>query len=517
MRAIDFFDQAAARFSDRVAVTHGASALTYGELDSIAASVANALLSCGLPKGSHIAILSPNDPLVLACQYGILRAGHVWVPTNYRNVRHDIITQFNKIDVAWLFYHSSLESMVEGMGAEAEVLRGMVPLDAPSGGRPALSDWCADHALPVPLPETAMDDVIFVGSTGGTSGGALKGVVHTNRSWELSIANFYALHHFEEPPVHLVVAPLTHAAGVFHWGMVGMGATHVLCPSADPATIFGMIEEHRVSILFLPPTIIYMLLAYPDIAKYDLSSLRYLALGSAPMSVQKLKEAAPVFGATLYQAFGSTETLILNACMTREQLAEAVASPALEHRLASVGRAGPLSQVAIMADNGDLLPPGERGEIVIRSGMVMHGYYKDEDRTLQSRAFGWHHTGDIGTIDEDGFIYLVDRKNDMIITGGFNVYPGEIEQVIMGHPSIEDCAVVGVPHEKWGEMVVAAVQLKPGAAFDEAGFMQFCREELGGVRAPKAVEVLGEMPRSPVGKTLRRVVRDQLTARSLPA
>ena len=509
MLAIDFFDQAVVHFPNRIAVTDGSLSFTYSEIDAIASDVANSLSSCGLKAGAHVAILSPNHPLVLACQYGILRAGCVWVPANYRNPPQDTVVQFAKLDVDWLFYHSSMQSYLDGIAAEVDQLTGLVPIDAPSGGRVSLADWCATFTSGASLPKRTMDDVMYVGSTGGTSGGGLKGVVHTNRSWEINIANYYAIHNFEKPPVHLVVAPLTHAAGVFHWGLVGKGATHVLCPSADPATILAMVERYCVTIIFLPPTIIYMLLAYPDLTKHDLSSLEYIAFGAAPMSVQKLKEAIAIFGPVLYQAYGSTETLIMNTCMTREDMAAASSTPELAHRLASAGREGPFSRVAIMSEDGRLLPAGERGEIVIRSGSIMREYYKDVEKSVQSRLFGWHHTGDVGLKDEDGFIYIVDRKNDMIISGGFNIYPSEIEQVILSHTAIQDCAVVGVPHEKWGEMVVAAVELKQNAVLDEAEFLSFCKTRLGSVKAPKAVEVLAEMPRSPVGKTLRRAVRER--------
>lgn len=509
MLAIEYVDRAVERFPHRVAVTDGELAITWGEMGDIVDRIARALVANGVRPGTHIAILSFNHPMVLACQYAILRAGCVWVPANPRNPAPDTAQQFAKLDVKWLFHHSGMEDYLDSVRGELAGIEGTVPIDAPSRGREEVNVWAASFTHAVTLPAGDMDDVIWIGSTGGTTSGQMKGAVHTNRSWEINLANFYVAHPFKAPPVHLVVAPLTHAAGVFHWGLMGREATHVICPSADPEMILSMIERHRATILFLPPTIIYMLLAHPRLQDFDLSSLEFFGFGAAPMSVEKLKEAVAVFGPCLYQAYGSTETLILNAYLTREELADAAANPARAHRLASIGREGPFSRIGIMDEEGALLPAGERGEIVMRSGSVLREYYKDPERTAQSRLFGWHHTGDIGYKDEDGFVYLVDRKNDMIITGGFNVYPAEIEQVVLAHPSVQDCAVVGVPDEKWGEMVIAAVELKAGAAFDSDAFLAFCRERVGGVKAPKRVEVLDIMPRSPVGKTLRRVVRDR--------
>lgn len=507
MLAIEYFDKAVALCPDRVAVTDGPTSHTFGEISSIASGVARALVAGGAAPGTRIAILSPNHPLVLACQYGILRAGCVWVPTNFRNPVSDTLAQIVTFDVKWIFHHSSLQADVDAIRREACGLDGVVVLDGEPSGATGLRSWVDAAPATVELPSMSMDDVIYLGSTGGTTGGGMKGVVHTNRSWEINIANSYSLFHFEAPVVHLVVAPLTHAAGVFHWTLVGRGATHVLCPSADPRTILAMVAEHRATFMFLPPTVMYMLLSYAGRADHDLTSLEYITIGAAPMSVDKLDEAVEAFGPIVCQAYGSTETLLMNMFLSREELAAAAREPALRHRLASVGREGPLLRVAIMADDGSLLPSGERGEIVMQSGMIMREYHQDEERTALTRMHGWHHTGDIGWRDAEGYVYLVDRKNDMIITGGFNVYPGEIEQVVLSHPAVQDCAVVGVPHDKWGEMVLAAIQLKPGATVKEDQIIAFCRDRLGGVRAPKVIEILDELPRSPVGKTLRRAVR----------
>jgi acyl-CoA synthetase (AMP-forming)/AMP-acid ligase II len=256
----------------------------------------------------------------------------------------------------------------------------------------------------------------------------------------------------------------------------------------------------------MPPTLIYILLAHPDIGKYDYSSLRNLVYASAPMSVDKLVEAVEVFGPVLTQTYGQAEAAMICTFFSPRDHAEALEGNK-RHRLASCGKATPLMRVEVMDDDGRLLPRGERGEIVVRGGLVMKGYYKNPQATAEVSTFGWHHTGDIGVIDEDGFVYIVDRKKDMIISGGFNVFPSEVEQVLWSHPAVQDCAVIGVPDEKWGEAVKAVVELKPDAKAEAAELIALAREKLGGVKAPKSVDFVATLPRSPVGKVLKKDLR----------
>jgi acyl-CoA synthetase (AMP-forming)/AMP-acid ligase II len=225
------------------------------------------------------------------------------------------------------------------------------------------------------------------------------------------------------------------------------------------------------------------------------------------MSVDKLVEAIRVFGPVLTQTYGQAE-----ACMICTFFSPADHVAALEsnkrHRLASCGRASPLMRLEVMDDDGKILPRGERGEIVVRGGLVMAGYYNNEAATREASTFGWHHTGDIGVIDEDGFVYIVDRKKDMIISGGFNVFPSEVEQVLWSHPAVQDCAVIGVPDDKWGEAVKAVVELKPGVTATEDELIHLAKDKLGGVKAPKSVDFIAALPRSPVGKVLKKTLRE---------
>ena len=506
MLVIEQFERAVRRFPDRPFVISADGDLTHREMADRVFAVANAMVRQGLGADSKIALLTPNHPLGMACQHAILKAGCVWVPCNTRNPVADTIRQVTAQDVRWLFYHSSLEAHAVAVRRAVPALEGAIPIDRATASGPAMLDWAARFAPDAPLPERGMDDAVSILSSGGTTG-VPKGAVHTNRTYEANTAGYWAAFDFSTPPVHLVTAPLTHAAGVIHQAMVGTGATHVLSPSADPETMLELMERHRVTILFLPPTIIYMLLAHPRLKHYDCSSVRTFLFGAAPMSVDKLQEAIGHFGPVFCHLYGSTETLVMNTVLPPGELADALANPAHARRIASCGREGPFARVEIIGDDGTILPPNERGEIAIRGGFLMQGYYKEPEKTAATRINGWHRTGDIGVKDEDGYVYIVDRKSDMIITGGFNVFPAEVEGAVLAHPAVRDCVVVGIPHEKWGEAVLAVVELKPGCELDREELIARCKAELGSVKAPKAIEVVDTLPRSPVGKTLRRAVR----------
>jgi acyl-CoA synthetase (AMP-forming)/AMP-acid ligase II len=271
--------------------------------------------------------------------------------------------------------------------------------------------------------------------------------------------------------------------------------------------MLGAIPKYRVTEIFLPPTVIYRLLDIPDLQKkVDFSSLRYFLYGAAPMSVEKLKQAIEVFGPVMAGGYGQTEAPgAISTMPPNEHLRGGkVASDA---RLSSVGRPNPLVKVEIMSDDNQILERGQSGEICVRGDLVMKGYYKDPVKTAEAIIDGWLHTGDVGHIDEEGFLHITDRKKDMIISGGFNVYPSQVEQVIWAHPAVRDCAVIGVPDEKWGEAVKAVVELNKGQTLSAEDVIALCKQKLGSVSAPKTVDFVEALPRSPVGKVLKKDLR----------
>lgn len=245
----------------------------------------------------------------------------------------------------------------------------------------------------------------------------------------------------------------------------------------------------------------------------DFSSLRYLAHGAAPMSVEKLKRAIEVFGPVLMGGYGQTEAFAaISFAMPEDRFQNGRLAP--DERLNSCGRPSPLISVEIRDDHDQPVGIGVTGEICVRGDVVMRGYYNDPQKTAETIVDGWLHTGDIGFLDAEGYLSVTDRKKDLIITGGYNVYPSEVEQVLWSHPAVSDCAVIGVPHEDWGEMVIAVVELSPGQQVSAEELMAWAKERLGSVRTPKRVDFVARLPRSGTGKVLKRVVRDQYWADS---
>jgi len=351
-----------------------------------------------------------------------------------------------------------------------------------------------------------LDRLVGLVPTGGTTGPA-KGVMVTSLSWGAmtELAN-QCLRCDGIDPVCLSAAPLSHAAGVVAFAMFSLGATNLVLPAFDAQAVLENIPKHRVTHMFLPPTALCALLAHPQMREFDYSSLRRLLIVAAPVSPNKLKQAVEVFGPCVCQSYGQTEAPMYMSWLDPATLAAAAAGDHPE-RLRSCGRATLAVRLAIMDDDGKLLPPEQVGEIVARGALVSSGYYNLPEATAEVRQHGWHHTGDVGYRDEDGFFYIVDRKKDMIITGGFNVFCGEVEACVMELPQVRDCAVIGVPDEKWGEAVKAIVALRLGESVTGEAVIAHCKARLGGVKAPKSVDFAVEIPKTPAAKTDKKALR----------
>jgi acyl-CoA synthetase (AMP-forming)/AMP-acid ligase II len=408
-------------------------------------------------------------------------------------------------DASIVFFHSYFESSVPVLKAKLSKAKLFVCIDRASEHGQSMDEWLADCWVPFRNGAEAADTTAFLQPTGGTTGPS-KGAVHTHRTLEmmgLAVASS-----FDATPQsrHLVIAPLTHAAGLIALAFSIRGGANIILPSFDADVILNTIEQEKVSHLFLPPTAVYALLAHPRTKQTNFSSLKAFIVGAAPIAPEKFKEAVRVFGSVMYEGFGQTETLIPILVKRPSDYLNSDGSFD-EAAVRAAGKAVDVVRVAIMDPQGNLLPAGERGEIVVRSSMVMQGYYKKPKETAEVSTFGWHHTSDVGIVDERGFVTIVDRIKDMIVSGGFNIFPVEIEKVIQGHPSVLDCIVVGVPDEKWGEAVKAVVQLKPGKSADEEELIALCKDQLGSTKSPKSVEFWADLPRSAVGKLLKKDVR----------
>jgi acyl-CoA synthetase (AMP-forming)/AMP-acid ligase II len=506
MLYIDFFEKGVAQFPDREIVRQGERALTYRQMNQLVTKMAGALSRAGMGPESKIAVYAPNHIYGFVCQYAILRAGGVWVPMNFRLSGSDASEMAASLEVEWVFFHSSLSDQVRTFERDLPLLKGLVCLDCETDLAPSLERWIADARAAPSFPLRKPTDTAALLSTSGTTGRS-KGIVLSNRAFAAMIAGFDKVLRHEEPPIHLVVAPLSHASGIYGSCLLTHGGSNILLESSDPGAILDAIERYRITTLFLPPTLIYMLLSHPDVRSRDYSSLRSILYGAAPIAEHKLHEALDIFGPVLVQLYGQSEALMMCAFMSAEEHVEALRDSRLTKRLFAAGREGPMVRVQIMHEDGTILPPRAQGEIVVRGDIVMDRYFNDPDGTREAQLYGWHHTGDIGYKDEDGFIYIVDRKKEVIISGGFNIFPREVEQAVMTHPAVQDCAVVGIPDPKWGEAVMAAVELRPGAALDIEQLLAHCRARLGGLKTPKSIKIMDCLPRSSAGKVLRREVR----------
>ncbi|MXZ40124.1 MAG: AMP-binding protein, partial [Holophagales bacterium] len=509
-------EQGCREFRDEVCVVFGAETYTYGEVDELSARIARALAARGFGRGMKGAIYSLNSALAFIAALGLLRAGGTWIPVNPRNSERDNVEILVRFGCEALFFQEAFREPAAEAREKLGELRVAVSLGgaSPAGGSSqgeTLDDFIA--GVPPEAPEVEMkgSDILTIPMTGGTTG-LPKGVMLSHRNMlaiEYAIRTRYAA---AQRPVILCAAPMTHVGGRIALTSMTSGARFVILEKVDLQVILRTIEKQRITHFFLPPTAIYSLLDQPNLDDCDLSSLESLSYGSAPMSLTRLKQALRRFGPIMRGGFGQTECPMFIAGLPQEDHYEdrdpSSGKLAPDRILRSVGRSTVISEVAIMDDDGELLGPGELGEIVVKGPNVSEGYYGDPEETAKIRRNGWHLTGDIGVLDEDGCLTIVDRKKDMIITGGFNVYSTEVEQALLAMPGIALAAVIGVPSERWGEEVRAVVVPAAGAELSEAEVIAAAKERLGGVKAPKNVEFADDLPRTPVGKIDKRSLRE---------
>ncbi|GAB3164339.1 long-chain fatty acid--CoA ligase [Amycolatopsis stemonae] len=487
---------------------------SYGEVVELAEAVARALRRSGVAPGDKVGILSANDPTAFTCVFGIARAGGVWCPINPRNAAGENAELLDLFDCGTLIFQPAFEDLVRQIAPKLPKLTTLVRLGDGDDFAAGFRDWL-DAAKDDPAVEAAQpDDVVALVGTGGTTGRP-KGVMLTDRNLEAMSAITLMSYPFEGRPVYLALAPLTHAAGVLCFPVLARGGEVVIMAKPDVGRFLELIERHRVTHTFLPPTLIYMVLGHESLDTTDLSSLQCFWYGAAPMSTARLTEALDRIG-PMAQLFGQSEAPMMISTMSPAQHRRPDGT-VHTGRLSSAGRPSPLVTVAILGEDGQPVPKGDRGEICVRGSLVMAGYYRNPEATAEASAHGWHHTGDIGFLDDEGYLHIVDRAKDMVITGGFNVYSAEVEQAVMAHDAVRDCAVIGLPDDKWGERVTAVVQLQPGRELDTGELIAFVKDRIGSVKAPKQVEIWPELPRSTVGKVLKADIRSSFTHHSKEA
>lgn len=508
MRLADYFATRASLRPTDLAFIDGDTAISFADASAMIDAIAFALHANKALVGSetpHVAIYSPNDYRVPILQAGVNRADFVFLGVHTRNPAPVNVQILEYFDAELIFFHSRYASVIPELKTSLSKVHTWICMDGQSEYGPSLDDWIAPHRAPYPAsPESPLTPA-FIVPTGGTTGPS-KGVVHTHRSLEMGVITCMEGFDFDPSSRYLAVSPLTHAGGIISLGCAAAGGCSVIMQEFEPGAVLRMIEEQSITHIFIPPTALYSLLAHPDLDKRNVTSLCCVITGAAPTAPEKFREAVQRFGPVIYEGYGQSE---LGAGLVIKRPSDyLLANGSLDEAgVRAAGRASPFSRVEIMDEEGNLLPSGQAGEIVVISSMSMLGYYKNLEATAEVSTFGWRHTGDVGVRDENGLITIVDRKKDMIISGGFNIYPAQIENVIGSHPAVLECAVVGVPDEKWGEAVKAVVMLKPGQAISAEEVIAHCKAELGSVIAPKSVEFWADLPRSAVGKVLRKDVR----------
>lgn len=510
MRAIDYFDRGHDRDPARAALIDADSGEVYSfaETKRRTEQIAAALQANGFANQQPVALYAPNSAQLMIALLAIWRANGVWVPVNTRNAIDANAAYLNYVRCEWLFYHSSLADEVTELRALCPALTRVVCIDQAFGDDPSLAEFIGDAAAD-DFVEPATDafgnmfERVGIFPTGGTTGPS-KGANVTNLGWGTMIETAAdAMGGRTDDPVALVSAPITHAAGPIALATLSLGATQVILPGFDADRVLRTIEERRVSHMYLPPTALYQCLASPQVDGHDYTSLRIFILVGSPCSPEKLRIAVEKFGPCMCQSYGQVECPMIVAWLPPEIVAAAAAGDHPE-RLASCGRPTRSIKVGIMDDDGRLLPTGAADEIVVRGVLVSDSYFEMPEATEEIRQFGWHHTGDIGKFDDDGFLYIVDRKKDMVVSGGFNVFTAEVEAAITELPEIRECAVFGIPHEKWGEQVHAVVVAADIAADT---IIAHAKARLGGVKAPKSVEFVDAIPRTAAGKMDKKLLR----------
>jgi acyl-CoA synthetase (AMP-forming)/AMP-acid ligase II len=502
MYPIDFFWRAAQRWPERTAIDSPEGAICYEALAQQVAALAAGLVAIDPSPQSRVGICASNSAEHIAALLAVLACGKVWVPLNPKSTRPEIRRIIDATEPSILVMDAACTALLEGAPG-ARIACGPVGTpQAANTAAPTIAALCAQHAgAPRPsffLPAEATQAIKF---TGGTTGPP-KGVMQTYRAWMANISNQIHAWGFDEHERYIVAAPITHGTSTYILPILAQGGCHVVLAGAGAEALRTAFRERGGTACFMPPTLVYILMALPGATRADFPGLRRLIYGGAPMPPEKIREVRDFFGPVLGATYGQTEAPQILTVMRPEDFED-------PRNWASVGRTTWFSDVAIMAPDGHLLPSGEVGEVVARGDLLMSGYWRLPEKTAETLVDGWLHTGDRGLIDERGYLYLKDRLKDMVITGGFNVYPVDVENALGQHPAVHECAVFGIPDDKWGESVQAAVQLRPGLPVTEAELINFVRERLGPVQTPKRIHFYESLPRSPVGKVLKTAVRER--------
>ena len=480
------------RFSEQTAVSSSEGTLTYRELTDRANQLAHRLITLGITPGSPVALMMSNSAEWVIADQAIIRAGGAKIPINDMLSPAEIGYILNDCGAQVAITDPDLASQARNAG-----IPHVVEL-APGWTGLAHDTETPSHA---PHIEVTPDDVALILYTGGTTG-RQKGVVHTQRSLATNLLAHQIEIGFQDDERLLLTAPLAHSAGFLLQAGLCKGGQAFLVQKFQAHEVLRLIEDAAITFLFLVPTMIYRLLDIAAPQRSRLASLRTILYGAAPITPERLQQGIALFGPVFMQLYGQSEAPNFLTRLTREDHAKGDPS-----RLSSCGRPAAMVQLGIFDEHGTPVIPGEVGEVCARAPYVMAGYHGLPEKSSETLEGGWLHTGDIGSIDGDGYLHLLDRKNDMVISGGMNVYTTEVEQVISACVGVKAVAVVGVPHPDWGEAVTAFVV--PTSGYDESVIRDSCRQLLASYKQPKKVISVHALPMTAVGKIDKKALRTQ--------
>ncbi|MCR9225573.1 MAG: long-chain-fatty-acid--CoA ligase [Hyphomonas sp.] len=477
---------------------------TFGELDTRANQVANGLAALGVAPNQRIGYLAKNTALYYEMLYGAAKIRAVMNAVNTRLAAPEVQFILSDAQVSVLFVGPEWFDMIDEIKDECPHLQHVISVEGDREGWPEYTSWrdAQDASAPDVTTEDG-DDVIQLYTSGTT--GLPKGVMLTNANYKafMEQAGMLEWAGYDAGEAVMNAMPLFHVAGV-NAGMLAtaQGAKSVVLPEINPAEILDLIESQKINHAFWVPAVILMLSQLPDFRDRDYSTLKQVFYGASPITEDLLKLAVDVMDARFTQLYGLTETVGGGTYLPPE------AHDPSWGKLRSCGVPYPKTIIRCVDANGESVPTGEVGEIVIQSDFVMKGYWNRPEATAESIRNGFFHTGDAGYFDEEGFLFIHDRVKDMIVSGGENVYPAEVENGIFGHPDVADVAVIGIPDEKWGEAVKAIVVAKEGTNPSPESIIAWAKERIAGYKCPKSVDFIGALPRNPSGKILRKDLRE---------
>jgi long-chain acyl-CoA synthetase len=500
--------ETARRLPDHVAIICGDVQMTYGQLESATNRLANALVRLGLERGQKVLVMLPNIPQFVIAYYGVLKAGGVVVPVNVLYKAREL--EFLLTDSESVAFIACTEFLAEALESMRNVktCRHLIVAPVPRPPAPVAAaaiqrfdELLANASADFDMVQTEADETAIIVYTSGTTGKP-KGaeLTHFGQLFQCRVLPDLVPDMSRPDDVALVALPLFHAFGqtCVMSTAVAMGTTLSLMPRYEPGPALQQLQRDRVTLFAGVPTMYVQMLHHPDRKKYDLGRLRRCVSGGAPIALETLETWKREYGFDISEGYGLTETCPI-----------ATMSIGIQPRYGSCGKAIWGVDVKVVDLAGQTVPPGAEGEVLIRGVNLMKGYYKNPAATAEAMKDGWLHTGDIGKMDADGYLYIVGRIKDMIIRGGYNVYPREIEELLYEHPAVQECAVVGVPHAELGEDVKAVVFLKPGASATVEELRTYCKDRVAATKYPRIVEIRAEpLPKGPTGKILKRELKD---------